>query len=52
MYANIRRYGSKYLRWVSYINCIMHVYRIYQERCLYEDFVALGASARPFLFAA
>lgn len=30
----------------------MHVYRIYQERCLYEDFVALGASTRPFLFAA
>lgn len=30
MYANIRGYGSKYLRWVSYINYIMRVYRIYQ----------------------
>lgn len=47
MYANIRRYGNKYLHWVSYINCIMYVYRIYQE-CLYVDF-ASGTSTRPFL---
>lgn len=46
MYANIRGYGSKYLRWVSYINCIMHVYRIYQASRLYADFVASGAAAR------
>jgi len=45
IYANIWGYGSKYLRWVSYVNCIMHVYHIYQERCLYVDFVASGSSS-------
>lgn len=48
MYANIRGYGSKYLRWVSYINCIMHVCRIYQASRLYADFVAPGTALALF----